>query len=194
MLITFQSWQLSWGGCLHSELCLQASYEKSSRSPTRSSPPPLTFFLICFLILLLNTRESVWHQLYFWQSFNPPFSLNQLLVSFPSLQMMLASVGLKFPLDQTSAHHHSALAIMGPLAMASVAGGTCKTLQLSLKATGGVVCLFLILFILISSNGKKRLQPPLGALGNHSRLYSGFAMYLGVPIEVPWRRICSWHV
>lgn len=89
------------------------------------------------------------------------------------------------------------LANWGPLAVASVTDGTCKTLQLALKATGGVVCLFLVVFILISSNGKekkKRVQPPLRALGNHSRLSSGFAMYLGVPIEVPGRRICSWHI
>lgn len=48
------------------------------------------------------------------------------------------------------------LANWGPLAVASVTDGTCKTLQLALKATGGVVCLFLVVFILISSNGKKK--------------------------------------
>lgn len=87
------------------------------------------------------------------------------------------------------------LANWGPLAVASVTDGTCKTLQLALKVTRGVVCFWLFLSSLAPmEKKKKRVQPPLRALGNHSRLSSGFAMYLGVPIEVPGRRICSWHI
>lgn len=68
-----------------------------------------------------------------------------------------------------------------------VAGGISKTFQLAwvaLRRLGGVICLVLIVFILISFNGTKA-QPPRRALGNRSQLCSSLKSIWVFPVKSP---------